>query len=272
MNKFKFKICFSSFFIACGMSQAADVVWSGEKTVDEPVQICGSSLRIEPGSRITFVRDGRLWIEDGSMKASNAEFLSQETLTNSFRITVQNGRVALADCRFAGLKTFEPSKSRAAFIHGFLYCQFGHDSKVEHCDFIDCSPVMFLNSSRVKLLRNLAVRCDYVFSFLNCVECRVDWNEFFNCATAVKVNGTQLSDFFSNRFTDCEIGVLVYHCRENRFMGNAFFGGREGMQLWELGRGGLFAGNRFESVRYPFSKRGNHDTDNVFSDNEVSGK
>lgn len=254
------------------VAHAAEEVWSGDRTIDALVEIRGKSLRIGPGTHVKFVGDGRLRIENGSLKATRADFSAQGTLTNAFRIAVQNGRVSLADCRFSGLKTFEPFKNQAAFIHGFLYCQFGNDSKVEHCDFMDCSPVMFLNSSKVEISRNLAVRCDFAFSFLNCVECRIEGNEFFNCANGVKVNGTRLSEFFRNRFTDCELGVLVYHCGENRFMGNAFFGGREGMRLWGLGKGGLFVGNRFESVRYPFSKRDKQDPDNVFRDNEIVTK
>lgn len=272
MNERGLKISFAVVLLVSCLSHAAEVVWSGGKVVDGPVHIRGKSLRIAPGARIKFVGEGRLRIEDGGLNAARAEFLSRETLTNAFRITVQNGRVELADCRFSGLKTFEPLKSSAAFIHGFLWCQFGNGSKIEHCDFIDCSPVMFLNSSRAELSRNLAVRCDYAFSFLNCVECRAGKNEFFNCANAFKVNGTRLSEFFRNRFTDCGVGMEVYRCGENRFMGNAFFGGREGMRLWGLGKGGLFAGNRFESVRHPFSKRGEHDADNVFSGNEVAGE
>jgi nitrous oxidase accessory protein NosD len=251
---------------------AEEEVWSGDRTMDAPVAMRGKVLRIAPGARIEFVGDGSLRIEDGSLVATQVVFSAQGTLTNAFRIAVQNGRVLLADCRFSGLKTFEPDKKKAAFIHGFLYCQFGNGSKVEHCDFTDCSPVMFLNSSRVELSRNLAVRCDFAFSFLNCVECRAEGNEFFNCAGAVKVNGTRLSEFFRNRFTDCGIGVLVYYCGENSFMGNAFFCGREGMRLWGLGKGGLFADNRFESVRHPFSKRDKQDPDNVFRDNEIVPK
>ncbi len=253
-------------------ARGADEVWSGDRTIDAPVEIRDKSLRIEPGTRVKFVGDGRLRIEGGSLKATRADFSAQGVLTNAFRIAVQNGRVLLADSRFSGLKTFEPVKPSAAFIHGFLYCQFGSGSKIEHCDFADCSPVMFLNSSHVELSRNLAVRCDYVFSFLNCVECRAEENEFFDCANGVKVNATRLSEFFRNRFTDCGIGIFLYYCGENRFMGNAFFGGREGMRLWGLGKGGLFVGNRFESVRYPFSKRDKQDPDNVFRDNEVVPK
>lgn len=257
-------------FLVGGVALAAEEVWSDSRTIDTPVAMRGKSLRIAPGTRIEFVGDGRLRIEDGGLDATQVVFSAHGTLTNAFRIAVQNGRVSLADCRFSGMKTFEPSKERAAFIHGFLYCQFGNGSKVEHCDFNGCSPVMFLNSSKVELSRNLAIRCDCVFSFLNCVECRADGNEFFNCANAVKINGTRLSELICNRFTDCEIGVFVYHCGENRYMGNAFFGGREGMRLWGLGKGGLFAGNRFESVRYPFSKRDKQDPDNIFRDNEVA--
>jgi nitrous oxidase accessory protein NosD len=256
-------------FLVGGVALAAEEVWSGSRTIDAPVAMRGKSLRITPGTRIEFVGNGSLRIEDGGLDATQVVFSAHGTLTNNFRIAVQNGRVSLADCRFSGMKTFEPSKKNAAFIHGFLYCQFGIGSKVEHCDFIDCSPVMFLNSSRVEISRNLAVRCDCAFSFLNCVECRAEGNEFFNCANAAKVSGTRLSEFFRNRFTDCELGVLVYYCGENRFMGNAFFGGREGMRLWGLGKSGLFVGNRFESVRYPFAKREKQDPDNVFRDNEV---
>ena len=251
---------------------AEEEVWSGDRTIDAPVAMRGKSLRIAPGARIEFVGDGSLRIEDGSLVATQVVFSAQGTLTNAFRIAVQNGRVSLADCRFSGLKTFEPFKNQAAFIHGFLYCQFGNDSKVDHCDFMDCSPVMFLNSSHVELLRNLAVRCDCTFSLLNCVECHAELNEFFDCQDAMKVNATRLSEFPRNRFTDCGIGILLYYCGENRFMGNAFFGGREGMRLWGLGKGGLFAGNRFESVRYPFSKRDKQDPDNVFRDNEIVTK
>jgi len=251
---------------------AAEEVWSGSRTIDAPVAMRGKSLRIAPGTRIEFVGNGSLRIEDGGLDARRVDFVAHGTFTNDFRIAVQNGRVLLADCRFSGMKTFEPSKKKAAFIHGFLYCQFGNGSKVEHCDFTDCSPVMFLNSSKVEISRNLAIRCDYAFSFLNCVECRAEGNEFFDCANAVKVNGTRLSEFFRNRFTDCGIGILLYYCGENRFMGNAFFGGREGMRLWGLGKGGLFVGNRFDSVRYPFSKRDKQDPANVFRDNEVVPK
>ena len=254
------------------IAHAAEEVWSGDRTIDTMVEIRGKALRIVPGARIAFVGDGRLRVEDGGLVATQVVFSAQGTLTNAFRIAVQNGRVSLADCRFSGLKTFEPSKNQAAFIHGFLYCQFGNDSKVEHCDFMDCSPVMFLNSSHVELLRNLAVRCDCAFSLLNCVECHAELNEFFDCQDAMKVNATRLSEFSRNRFTDCGIGILLYYCGENRFMGNAFFGGREGMRLWGLGKGGLFAGNRFESVRYPFSKRDKQDPDNVFRDNEIVTK
>ena len=251
---------------------AAEEVWSGDRTIDVPVAMRGKSLRIAPGARIEFVGNGSLRIEDGRLVATQVVFSAQGTLTNAFRIAVQNGRVSLEDCHFSGMKTFEPDKKKAAFIHGFLYCQFGNGSKVEHCDFTDCSPVMFLNSSHVELLRNLAVRCDCAFSLLNCVECHAELNEFFDCQDAMKVNATRLSEFSRNRFTDCGIGILLYYCGENRFMGNAFFGGREGMRLWGLGKGGLFAGNRFESVRYPFSKRDKQDPDNVFRDNEIVTK
>ena len=75
------------------IAHAAEEVWSGDRTIDALVEIRGKSLRIGPGTHVKFVGDGRLRIENGSLKATRADFSAQGTLTNAFRIAVQNGRV-----------------------------------------------------------------------------------------------------------------------------------------------------------------------------------
>jgi len=248
------------------LSSFAEEVWTGDRIVGSPVEIHGQSLRIEPGARIVFKGEGRLLVEDGNLIASHAVFGARMALTNNFRIVVQNGKLELRDCRFQGLKTYQPEKKNAAFVEGFLRNQYGHNSRIEHCTFYDCSSVMMLNASKVEISRNLAVRCDNVFSLLNCIESRIEFNEFFNATSGFKVNGARLSECFRNRFTDCDVGIFVYGCRENRFFGNAFFGGKVGMKLWGLGPGNVFSGSRFEDVRYPYSKNGTQHESNVFRD------
>lgn len=246
---------------------AVEEVWTGDRVIDSSVAVRGKSLRIEPGARIAFKGGGRLIVEDGDLVARRALFAARSTLTNDFRIVVQNGKVDLSDCRFSGLKAFEPDKRNANFIHGFLRNQHGHGSRIVHCTFADCSALMILNAAKVEVSRNLAIRCDNAFSFLNCTECRIEFNEFFNASSGLKLNSTMLSECFRNRFTDCDAGLFIYCCKENRVFGNAFFGGKEGLKLWMLGPGNVFSGNRFEGVAYPFSRHGPQDESNAYHDN-----
>lgn len=173
-------------------------------------------------------------------------------------------------CTFRGLKTHRAGGANSHFIDGFLYNQFGNESRIKDCKLIDCSAMMLLNASHVEIARNLSIRCDHTFSLLNCTECRIESNEFFNAPTAgLKVNGVRLSELFRNRFTDCKVGLFAYYCKENRFMGNAFFGGGEGLGLWGLGTKSIVVGNRFEGVAHPIAKHGEASADAVFRDNET---
>lgn len=249
---------------------AAEDVWTGDRIIDSLVEVRGKSLRIEPGSRIAFKGEGRLIVEDGSLIVSRTAFEARSTLTNAFRLSVQNGRLEIRHCTFRGMKAYRASGKDFRFIDGFLRNQYGHGSRIEDNRFIDCSAMMLLNASHVEIARNLAIRCDHAFSLLNCTECRIESNEFFNAPTAgLKVNGVRLSELFRNRFTDCKAGLFSYYCKENRFMGNAFFGGNEGLKLWGLGPKSVVVGNRFEGVAYPISKHGETSTDAVFRDNET---
>ena len=270
MNRPVFSIAFGLALLTltgAWCASAAEEVWKGDRIVDAPVTIQRKTLRIEPGSRIAFKGEGRITVEDGNLVATHAAFEARSTLTNRFRIVVQNGKLTLSNCRFRGLKTEKPDK--AHFIYGFLRCQYGTGSRVEDCDFVDCDALMMLNASHAEFARNLSVRCVKTFATLNCSECRFEGNEFFETRAGLNLSGTRLSEVFRNRFTDCPIGLVLYYCQENRVLGNAFFGGNEGMQLWGLGPGGVFAGNRFETVKYPFSKRGKSDESNVFRDNDL---
>ena len=254
----------------CYSRSAVAEVWTGDRVIDSPVEIRGESLRIDPGARIAFKGNGRIRIEDGSLTATRAAFEARSTLTNDFRIIVQNGRLTIGHCSFRGMKAQEAGGKDFRFIDGFLRNQYGHGSHIEDNRFIDCSAMMLLNASHVEIARNLAIRCDHAFSLLNCTECRIESNEFFNAPTAgLKVNGVRLSDVFRNRFTDCKAGLFAYHCKENRFMGNAFFGGNEGLKLWGLGPKSVVVGNRFEGVAYPISKHGETSADAAFRDNET---
>ena len=74
--------------LAGSVVPAAEEVWSGDRTIDAPVAMRGKSLRIAPGTRIEFVGDGSLRIENGGLVATQVVFSAQGTLTNSFRIAV----------------------------------------------------------------------------------------------------------------------------------------------------------------------------------------
>lgn len=249
---------------------AEEVVWTGDRIVDAPVTIRGNSLRIEPGSRIAFKGEGRISVENGSLTMTRVALEARSTLTNTFRISVQNGRLDIRHCTFRGMKAYRAGGKDSHFIDGFLYNQHGNGSRIEGCKFVDCSAMMLLNSFRDEIVRNLAIRCDQIFSLLGCTECRLEANEFFDAPTAgLKVNGVRLSEIFRNRFTDCKVGVFAYYCNENRLMGNAFFGGSEGLKLWGFGPKGVVTGNRFEGVANPISRREDLPEDVVFRDNEV---
>lgn len=174
-------------------------------------------------------------------------------------------------CVFRGLKSHQAGGADLHFIDGFLYNQFGNESRIKDCKIIDCSAIMLLNASHVEISRNLAIRCDNAFSLLNCTECRLDANEFFAAPSGLKLNGVGLSEVFKNRFTDCTVGIFLCGCKESRFAGNAFFGGGEGLKLWWLGKSNVFVGNWFENTASLITKNEEIDTTNVFRSNESVG-
>ena len=261
----------SPFVLAMLCAHADDVVWRGDRVIREPVTIKQQTLRIEPGSRIAFKGEGRIRVEDGDLVATRALFAARSTLTNDFRIAVQNGRLMVGFCMFRGLKSYRAGGVNSHFIDGFLYNQFGNEARIEDCKLIDCSAMMLLNASHVEISRNLAIRCDNAFSLLNCTECRLDANEFFAAPSGLKLNGVGLSEVFKNRFTDCTVGIFLCGCKENRFAGNAFFGGGEGLKLWWLGKSNVFVGNRFEAMGSPIAKNEEIDATNVFRGNDIDG-
>ena len=248
---------------------ASEQVWSGERTISEPLEIRGCGLRLTPGARLIFKGRGKLTILDGGLCAERAEFVGLETATNHFRIAVRNGRIDFIRCRFAGLRAMDPDPERAHYIQGFLCSQGGADARIEGCTFVDCSPVMILNAVRLEAARNLSIRCPNVFSFLDCCECRISHNEFFETSSGLKISGSRLTECFRNRFTDCQTAILVSGCEDGRFVGNAIFGGQVGLRIRGKNARSVFMGNRFESVRQAFWKDKGLAESVVLRDNEV---
>ena len=249
---------------------SADEVWQGDRIVSEPLTISRQTLRVAPGSRIAFKGEGRLTVEDGDFIAERAIFEARTTLTNHFRINVQNGKLTLSHCTFRGLKTETPDKR--SFVFGFLRCQFGEGSRITDNTFVNCGALMMLSSSHVEWMRNLIVRGENAFATLDCTNCRMEGNEFFDTVYGLNLNKARFFEVFQNRFTDCQTGLFLYHCRESRLFGNAFFGCKDGMELRGEESDNAFVGNRFENTGAPFSLRGGFSVErNVFRDNDGCG-
>ena len=229
------------------------IAWSGDHVIDAPVLLGGRTLRIAPGSRIAFKGKGRLDV--GGLLATGAVFEARSTLTNAFRISQSGGRLELNGCRFRGMKAERPAKEH--FLRGFLMSVARPGARVLRCTFSDCSPLMLVNAKNAEIGENLVKSCAEGVYLLDCTECVVRANEFFNATdTALLVSGTRLSDFVANRFTDCATGLTVRYCGSNRFVGNAFFGNEEGVLLQDIKPENRFVGTRFDVCGRTFSMRG----------------
>lgn len=251
------KRTFASFLLVCSVAHRAHseetIVWRGDHVIGSPVSLGGRTLSIASGSRIAFKGGGRLDV--GGLVATDAVFEARSTLTNAFRIFQSGGILELNNCRFRGMRTVHPAKEH--FLRGFLMSVARSDARVLRCTFADCSPLMLVNAKKAEICGNLVKSCSEGVYLLDCTECAVRANEFFDATdTALLVSGTRLSDFVENRFTDCATGLTVRYCGSNRFIGNAFFGNEEGVLLQDVKPENRFVGTRFEDCGRAFSKRG----------------
>lgn len=245
------KTAFHLGLVAWGLAFAcslfgADEVWSESRTIDSPVELQGRTLRIRPGVTVSFRGRGSLHVRDASLVCNRGSFEADSVLTNAFRISV-GGKVELRDCVFRNIRAVNPAGQH--FIRGGVLVG-GANSRIVHCTFVGCSPVMMTNAHGSEIERNLAVGGDMGFSLLQCRDVRMAGNEFYGLSNAgVTLSHVKASELFMNRFTDCKTGVCHYYCEDMRLSGNAFFGGETGIVRRDCEESFVDIGSRFEGVR-----------------------
>lgn len=251
----------SFFAVAVGIAvtvqsaSAVEEVWRSDVRIDTPTELRGKKLFIQQGVKITFAGNGSLHLLDGSLRCERVKFESDSVVTNDFRIHVRNGRIEFRDCFFRNVRAVNPAGKH--FIQGGICVSKGSKSRIEHCTFVNCSPVMAMNAHGMEVERNLTVGGDMGFSLLQCRDVRLAGNEFHGISgIGLKLSNVLSSELSMNRFTACATGVRLYVCKDVRLVGNAVFGGREGIVCQNCGEGIVENGNRFEAVRTPVRKSG----------------
>ena len=230
-------------------ASAGEVVWTGTQTVDRVVRFeHGQNLVLRPGTRVEFVGTGRIVVRDANFRATGAELVASTVLTNAYRVQVENGSLTMTGCTIRGLRTHEPVKGYCYFI-GSLCGRIGGGRLADNT-FVDSSPIAYVNASGVEVTRNVFVRPRAGGAYLfNSTDCRVADNAFFDSsAEALQLNGTYLTEVACNRFTDCEKGIRAAGIRKCRIVGNSFFGGSAGVDIWWDGPGNLYLANLFEGL------------------------
>jgi len=228
---------------------AREVVWSGTQTVDRVVRFDLRDLVLKPGTRVVFVGEGRIAVRDGSFRAEGAELVATTVLTNNYRLWVGNGRLDMQNCRVRGLRSHEPVRGVCYYL-GSMYSQNGGGSRLVRNTFVDSSPVAYVCADGVEVADNVFVRPREGGAYLfNVTGCRVVRNGFFDApAEALQLNGSRLTEVAGNRFTDCAKGIRAAGIGDCRIVGNSFFGGSTGVDIWWDGKNNIYLANLFDGL------------------------
>lgn len=257
----------SALFAGC--LSAEDVIWSGEKIIDSPLQLVRQNLTLTSGCRIIFKGNGSLSIKHGNFSADTASFLSDEVLDGSFRIHLQNGEVVLKNCSFTGLKT----KSPAPYMDGFILIRQSRKVYLQNNTFKNCSAATLAMCNDAAVENNDFSNADEGILLFHVSDSRIIGNSFDSAKNyGIKLNEANRNLIRKNRFSDCQLGVLMFRKSEgNQLIGNSFFGGGIGIKLWGMGGNNLFSGNLFENVRTGIGANFSYEIgkNNRFSNNVV---
>ena len=250
---------------------AATVTWSGEKIINEPVNLSRTVLTVRPGAKIVFRGKGTLTLSGGKLIADKAEFAAEEKITGAFSMDLSSVEVRLTQCRFSGMTAEKPKKYVEGAFH-LTRCA----GAVTGCTFKGCSALALENNNGMTIEKNLFLRCTTGIYLFHSGENRLIGNEFVGVSeNGIVLNNASLNLLGDNRFTDCAQGLKLSWSgtKENRITGNSFFGGKTGIHLRECGKANFFQGNLFENISgaavHSFSKP--IEKDNVFLNNVVFG-
>ena len=250
---------------------AATVTWSGEKIIEEPVNLSRTVLKVLPGAKIVFRWKGTLTLVGGKLIADKAEFAAEEKITGAFRMVLSNVEVRLTACRFSGLTAEKPKK----YVEGAFFLS-KCSGAITGCTFTGCSALALERNDGMTVEKNLFLRCSTGIYLFHSRENRLIGNEFVRASeNGIVLNNASLNLIGDNRFTDCAQGLKLSWSgtKENRITGNSFFGGKTGIHLRECGKANFFQGNLFEKISgaavHSFSKP--IDKDNAFINNVVFG-
>jgi hypothetical protein len=145
-------------FLACATAQAEeirqDTTWSGERTIDQEVVLAKGTLTIEPGTRITFAKEGSLRLGAGGVLVAKGDaqkpVIFQGEKTGA--ITGQ-GQALFEQCEFRGLgapvQKDKPSR-------WFQATTAGEGIVLRHCRVTDCSSLAIDGAGPCQILA-----CDF---------------------------------------------------------------------------------------------------------------
>ena len=169
-----------------------ETVWSGRRVVAGPLTDEGKALRLCPGTEVVFKDRGSVCVRGGDFIADEADLSADSTLTNRFRVLVENGRVFMRKCRVSGFETVRPIKDQP-WVIGSIYGLASSGSRVEGCAFSESAAVGFVVSDHVTVRGNgFREGSSGVFLF-HVDDCRVTRNVFHGVAEPIRLNEVRRS-------------------------------------------------------------------------------
>jgi hypothetical protein len=226
-------------FLASVCSLFAETIkWSGEKTISAPVKFeWGEKLKILPGTKVKFIREGQLKAYKGSIDARSVLFSAEAPLKGKSRFEFKNSQCTFIDCEFKNITT-EDKRYHNAFFTSWHGTNIFRDNVI-----VNCSALEFIRSEKPEVSWNIFKGCQKPLVFFHTRYAIAKNNTFHDCSSSsILLNSAENSLILDNRFFNPEIAIWIYRKSiDNIICGVSVFGGVYAVLLRGLPRRNLIA-------------------------------